>query len=130
MNNYDRIKSVQRNERKYERLTKIPDDFYEQSIKYICSIEKEDVDVREYMSILSSYSEIVERRLNKITERTIFLIFRKNRLGSKVANMDDEDLPVNIIPSEVELYQNLFKAYNKFYEERNEDYRSNRGEGE
>lgn len=118
MINYNTLKEIQRNERWETGLTKIPTTFYEECTDYILQLEMEcvnDFNVRRYKNTVSCYSEIIEKRLTKITTKTYYSAFRKNSPFSSQDNIWVDELPPNILPSEREVYNRISEAYDEFY---------------
>lgn len=121
--NYNTLKNIQRNERKHNHLSKIPSDFYKSSADYFRELESEDeIDVRRYRSALSCYSEIIEKRINKITRKAYFTALRTNRVFNKSVEKGNDYHPKNILGCEIPLFETVLKEYDRFYDERHYEY--------
>ena len=124
---YNKLKDIQKNERKYGNLTKVPVNFYEECADYFWKLENNDFDMlgaKKYNNAFSCYTEIVERRLNKITEKAYFLVLKQNRLNRKPITIDrnDDILPPNILKTEEKLFYKILNNYNDFYKDRYVEY--------
>lgn len=119
MINYNELKEIQKQERESSFLSKIPMNFYEECSNYFCKLESQldiDIDFRIYHNAFLCYTEIIERRLDKITQTAFFTIVRKCKLNQKPDwNILVNESPSNILKAEKELFINLLENYFKFY---------------
>ena len=119
------------NERSLNNLSNIPSDFYIQCAEYFCELENKpisELDVRMYQNTLASYTEIVERRINKITMKAYFVAVRLNKVHQQPEEKGDDYLPPNIIPCEVEMFESILSQYDNFYNDRYNEYKQVKGE--
>lgn len=126
MIDYNKLKEIQKNERESSFLSKIPDNFYEECNDYLCKFEgmvDAGIDFDIYHNAFLCYTEIVERRLNKITQTAFFTVIRKCRLNQKPDwDMLTDEVPNNILKTETELFMNLLKNYSEFYNQQYNNY--------
>lgn len=112
-------------EREMAKLSNITNTFYEDAAKYFQMLQQNpfDLDVRKYNNAYSSYTEIVERRLNKIMERAYVLSIRQHKLNQMPQIPEAEDIfPENIHQSEKKLFLNFIENFKEFYKNRYDEY--------
>ena len=122
--NYSQLKDIQKKERDNNSLSLLPKSFYSDVANYFYELEhSDDINIREYHNAFNCYSEIMERRLFKITHSALYRTMRMNKLNQipDIDKITEEPLH-NIHSKEEKTYLNLIKTYINFYSERYEDY--------
>ena len=122
---YNDLKNIQMNERSLNNLSNIPQDFYEQCADYFYRLEQkpiEELDVRLYQNALACYTEIVERRLNKITTKSYFVAVRLNKINKAPTDKGEDYVPPNIISTELHIFNKVLEEYDIFYNNRYNEY--------
>lgn len=121
MLDYNFLKQVQRNERNSSLLSKLNDSFYEDCSLYFIGLVEGDLDelgVRLYRNAFSCYTEIVERRLEKIGRNVYFNVVRNYRLNDKPdVSLVCMEPPLNILDKELVVFKCLVQVYTVFYED-------------
>lgn len=114
--NYNNLKEILHNERNQGTLSKIPSTFYIETAKYIHSLElKEEINVSVYRNVLRVTEEITERRMNKISNSVFYEITKNNQMNKEpVMSIVEEQLPLNMVPVEKELYSTIYSCFHEF----------------
>lgn len=123
---YNTLKEIQKNERSSSELSHIPENFYEQCSNFFYNNLHKDMsflDIRMVRNAYSTYREIVERRLNKISSKAYFIVVSINKLNKKppAKNMEDA-LPINIISMEKNIFYKTIDLLDNFYYKIFEEY--------
>ena len=129
MINYNTLKEIQKNERGYSELSHIPENFYKQCSNFFYNNLQGDLsllDIRITRNAYSTYTEIVERRLNKISSKAYLTVISTNKINQKPpARNLEEILPRNIISSEKDIFYKTIDLLDNFYNKRFQEYIQN-----
>lgn len=121
MIDYNFLKQVQRNERKSQLLSRLNENFYEDCFYYFCSLEEgvlDDLDVRLYRNALNCFSEIVERRLEKIGRKVYFKVMGEyGFVKCPDSHVILDDPPVNMLSCELVFFRSLVDVYTRFFKD-------------
>lgn len=132
MINYSTLKQIQKKERNSSTLSNIPRTFYAECSNYFHKLENTDIssfDLRLYHNAFNCYTEIVERRLEKINRKAYFHSISTYKLNSEPEDKDAER-PENCLECEYNMFKKLIVIYIDFYKERYEEYLQDKRESD
>lgn len=115
---YLTMKRILDKERNSPQLSELPVNFYDDGSNYLEELRKQEMtmqNIRLYKNSYNCYTEIIERRIEKIKNKAYFKAISSCKINEK-PSIDDEEIPSFLSNIEIEMYNNLLNDFVLFYE--------------